>query len=85
VVLFPFAPEVCIPTLKNMYDKYGDKGLWDKYGFKDAFNPTVDWFDSDYLGLDVGPIVIMIENYKTGLSLGVFNERSGYTKRSQRD
>jgi hypothetical protein len=63
----PFAPEVCIPALKNMYDKYGDKGLWGKYGLKDAFNLTVDWFDKDYLGLDEGPIVIMIENYRTGL------------------
>ena len=63
----PFAPEICIPALKNMYDKYGDKGLWDKYGLKDAFNPTVDWIDKDYLGLDEGPIVIMIENYRTGL------------------
>jgi hypothetical protein len=41
--------------------------LWGKYGFKDAFNLTVDWFDKDYLGLDQGPILIMIENYRTGL------------------
>ncbi|HSD63285.1 MAG TPA: glucoamylase family protein [Ignavibacteriaceae bacterium] len=63
----PFAPEVCIPTLLNMYEKYGDKGLWGIYGLKDAFNLTVDWYDKDYLGLDEGPIVIMIENYKSGL------------------
>jgi len=63
----PFAPEVCIPALKNMYEKYGGKGLWGKYGFKDAFNLTAGWYDKDYLGLDEGPIVIMIENYKTGL------------------
>ncbi|HSP89112.1 MAG TPA: glucoamylase family protein [Ignavibacteriaceae bacterium] len=63
----PFAPEYCIPALKNMYHKYGDKGLWDKYGLKDAFNLTVDWYDPDYLGLDEGPIVIMIENFRTGL------------------
>ena len=63
----PFAPEICIPTLMNMYKKYGGKGLWDKYGFKDAFNLTAGWYDPDYLGLDQGPIVIMIENYKTGL------------------
>lgn len=63
----PFAPEVCIPALKNMYDKYGAEGLWGKYGFRDAFNPTAGWFDKDYLGLDEGPIVIMIENYRTGL------------------
>ncbi len=46
---------------------YKDKGLWGKYGFKDAFNPTVDWVDTDYLGIDQGPIVIMIENLRTGL------------------
>ena len=63
----PFAPEICIPTLKNLYDKYGEKGLWGKYGFKDAFNLTADWYDKDYLGLDEGPIVIMIENYRSGL------------------
>ena len=63
----PFAPEICIATLKNMYDKYGSKGLWGKYGFKDAFNLTLNWFDKDYLGLDEGPILIMIENYRTGL------------------
>ena len=63
----PFAPEVCIPTLKNLHDKYGSKGLWGKYGFKDAFNLTIDWYDKDYLGLDQGPILIMIENFRTGL------------------
>lgn len=63
----PFAPEVCIPALKHMYEKYGTKGLWGKYGLKDAFNLTAGWYDPDYLGLDEGPIVIMIENYRTGL------------------
>lgn len=63
----PFSPEICIPTLKNLYEKYGSKGLWGKYGLKDAFNLTVDWYDKDYLGLDQGPILIMIENFRTGL------------------
>ncbi len=62
-----FAPEIVIPTLKEMKKRYGSKGLWDKYGFVDAFNLTVDWFDSDYLGIDQGPIVIMIENLRTEL------------------
>lgn len=61
-----FAPEIVLPALKNMYSKYGEKGLWGKYGFKDAFNPTLNWFASDYLGIDQGPIVIMIENYRNG-------------------
>jgi hypothetical protein len=68
----PFAPEVCIPALETMYKKYGDK-IYDKYGFKDAFNlsiayedGTTGWYDKDYLGIDQGPIVIQIENYKSG-------------------
>jgi len=55
-----------------LYDKYGSKGLWGNYGFRDAFNPTVNWFDKDYLGLDQGPILIMIENYRTGLLWKLF-------------
>jgi hypothetical protein len=62
----PFAPEICIPTLKNITDKYG-KGLWSKYGLLDAFNPTLNWFNTEYIGIDRGPIVVMIENFRTGL------------------
>lgn len=62
----PFAPEICIPTLKNITQKYG-KGLWSKYGLLDAFNPTLKWFNPEYIGIDQGPIVIMIENFRTGL------------------
>lgn len=62
----PFAPEICIPTLINIREKYGSRGLWGRYGLYDAFNPTVNWYDKDYLGLDEGPIVLMIENYYNG-------------------
>jgi hypothetical protein len=46
-----------------MYDTYQAQ-LWGPYGFRDAFNPTVNWFATDYLGIDQGPIVVMIENYR---------------------
>lgn len=62
-----FAPEVCIPTLMNIHKKYSKKGLWAKYGLLDSFNPTLNWFNSEYIGIDQGPIVIMIENLRTGL------------------
>lgn len=69
----PFAPEICIPALKAMRNTYGDR-LWTKYGFVDAFNPTYitpatpdGWFDTDYLGIDQGPIALMIENHRSGL------------------
>lgn len=69
----PFAPEIAIRAVKAMRNKYGEK-LWTRYGFLDAFNPTYitpetpdGWFDKDYLGIDQGPIVLMLENYRTGL------------------
>jgi len=62
----PFAPEICIPTLNSLYKNYGEKGLWGKYGFVDSFNPTLNWFDKDNLGIDQGPMLLMIENYRSG-------------------
>jgi len=78
----PFAPEIAIPAVAEMYRRYGEH-LFTKYGFLDSFNPTLrttdvplqhgrvepglGWFDGDYLGIDQGPIVAMIENYRTQL------------------
>lgn len=60
-----FAPEIVIPALHNMYDTY-QANLWGPYGFKDAFNLTANWWATDYLGIDQGPIVMMIENWRNG-------------------
>ena len=60
----PFAPEITIPALISMKNKYGAQGLWGKYGFQDAFNPTANWIAQDCIGIDQGPFVIMIENYR---------------------
>ena len=57
-----FAPEIVIPTLHHFYDSYQSQ-LWGPYGFKDAFHLGQDWWGPDYLGIDQGPIVIMIENH----------------------
>jgi hypothetical protein len=62
----PFAPEIVLPTIKSMNEKFGKK-LWGKYGYYDAFNPTAKWIDDDFLGIDEGPMLIMIENFRTGL------------------
>ncbi|GHN02313.1 hypothetical protein WSM22_38020 [Cytophagales bacterium WSM2-2] len=66
----PFAPEVCLPALEAMYTNHGAK-LYSQYGFKDAFNlsiinkdGTTGWIDQDYLGIDQGPILIQLENYR---------------------
>jgi hypothetical protein len=62
----PFAPEIVLPTTRSIIEKYGDN-LWGKYGFYDSFNPTAKWFNDDYIGIDQGPMMIMIENFRTGL------------------
>jgi hypothetical protein len=52
-------------ALKYFYRTLGDR-LWGVYGPRDAFNMTDNWFSPVYLGLDQAPIVVMIENYRTG-------------------
>ena len=62
----PFAPEIVFPTIRSMNVKYGKK-LWGTYGYYDSFNPTAKWFDNDFIGIDQGPMLIMIENFRTGM------------------
>jgi hypothetical protein len=61
----PFAPEIVLPTIQSMNKKYGKK-LWGKYGFYDSFNPTANWVNDDFIGIDQGPMLIMIENFRSG-------------------
>jgi hypothetical protein len=53
-----------IPTLHNLFDNW--PALWTQYGFRDAFNPTVNWYGPDVIGIDQGPIILMIENHRNG-------------------
>lgn len=62
----PYTPEASMEALKFYYYSLGDK-LWGEYGFYDAFNLTDDWFADSYLAIDQGPIIIMIENHRSGL------------------
>lgn len=59
-----FAPEIALPTLRYFYDHFR-RNIWTPYGFRDAFNQAAHWWDADELGIDEGPIVLMIENYRT--------------------
>jgi hypothetical protein len=58
-----FTPEYSEPTLNYFYTHYKPH-IWTAYGFRDAFNIGQGWYDVDELGIDQGPIVIMIENYR---------------------
>jgi hypothetical protein len=60
----PFTPEYSLPTLRYFYSHYRPR-IWTAYSFRDAFNLSQGWYDTDELGIDQGPIVIMIENYRT--------------------
>jgi hypothetical protein len=78
----PFAPEIVIPTVEEISSRYG-KFIYSQYGFVDSFNRSftavdvkladghVDaafgWVSNDYLGIDQGPILAMICNYRNEL------------------
>ena len=84
-----FTPQESIAAIEAMIARYGDN-LYQQYGFLDAFNDTLErtdvklqhgrvvpglgWFDNDYLGIDQGPIVLMIENYRSELIWNVMKK-----------
>ncbi|MEO1255828.1 MAG: glucoamylase family protein, partial [Bacteroidota bacterium] len=67
----PYTPEESMAAIRHFYYILGDK-LWGPYGFYDAFNVTEGWYADSYLAIDQGPIVCMIENYRTGLLWDLF-------------
>ncbi len=67
----PYTPEESLATIRHFYYDYnGD--LWGPYGFYDAFNPKESWVSDSYLAIDQGPIIVMIENYRTQLCWHLF-------------
>ena len=63
---FPYTPQESMAAFKHFYRDLGSR-LWGIYGPRDAFNLGRDWFSPVYMGLDQAPIVVMVENYRTGL------------------
>ncbi len=72
---FPYIPDESMRALDYYYYTLGDK-LWGEYGFKDSFNLSQRWFASSHLAIDQGPIVVMIENYRTGFIWDLFMSRT---------
>ncbi len=76
IIFFDSIQNESVKALKNYYDNY--PRLWGLYGFKDAFNlgrasdSTDDWYANDYVGIDIGTLLVMIENYRTGLVWNYF-------------
>jgi hypothetical protein len=97
IASLPFAPEIVVPAVSEMRRRYGAH-VYGEYGFLDASNPSVPdgtpvragrvvpgagWFDTDYLGIDQGPILAMIENHRSGLVWNVM-KRNPHVQRGLR-
>ncbi len=67
----PYTPEASLRAMRHFYDDLGTY-VWGKYGFYDAFNQTLGYYPPRYLAIDQGPIVVMIENYRSGLLWELF-------------
>jgi hypothetical protein len=60
-----FLPDQCIRVLETMLNRYGKK-VWTRYGFVDAFHAQEQWYSPDVIGIDLGIMMLMAENYRTG-------------------
>jgi hypothetical protein len=77
---FPYTPEESMAALRHFYQDLGDR-IWGRFGFVDGFSEQQDWYADTFLAINQGPIIVMIENYRTGLLwrlfMGVPEIRSG--------
>ena len=67
----PYVPQESLSCLRELNGRYRER-VWGRYGFADSFNLSKDWVAKAWLGIDVGPIAPMIENYRTGLCWKTF-------------
>ena len=67
----PYIPELAMRTLRHFYDTLGAR-IWGEFGFLDAFNQSAGWVAPSNLAIDQGPIVVMIENHRSGLLWNLF-------------
>lgn len=67
----PYAPDEVMLVMRHFYENMGDK-LMGPYGFYDAYSEHENWYPQKYLAIDQGPIVVMIENHRTGLLWDLF-------------
>ena len=67
----PYTPEYSLKAMNHWYTDMKEK-TFGPFGFYDAFSETDNWFPKKYLAIDQGPMVVMMENYKTGLLWNLF-------------
>jgi hypothetical protein len=67
----PYTPEQSLRAMQNWYTNLRDS-IYGPFGFYDAFSIHHNWYPQKYLAIDQGPIVVMMENYRTGLLWNLF-------------
>lgn len=67
----PYTPKESMEALRYFYEELGDK-IWKPFGFSDGFSIHRNWYAKSHLAIDQGPIITMIENYRTGLLWKLF-------------
>ncbi len=67
----PYTPKQSMYAMKHWFTTIKDK-VWGPFGFYDAFSEDAGWFTPRYLAIDQGPIVVMMENHKSGLLWNLF-------------
>jgi hypothetical protein len=67
----PYAPIEVMSTLRYLLSEHGEN-IWGRYGFVDAFCEQQNWYADAYVAIDQGPIVVMMENHRTGLLWRLF-------------
>jgi hypothetical protein len=67
----PYTPHESLAAIRHFLRRYGDK-VWGRYGFVDAFCERRGWYADTFLAIDQGPIIIMIENHRSGLLWRLF-------------
>jgi hypothetical protein len=67
----PYTPEQSLAAMRFFYYTIGDK-IWGEYGFTDAFSVSNGYYGTSYLAIDQGPILLMIENYRSQLCWNLF-------------
>lgn len=68
---FPYTPEESMRAFKHFYRDCG-AWLWGEFGFYDAYNPGINWVAPIFMGLNQGPITVMVENYRSGFVWDLF-------------
>jgi hypothetical protein len=68
---FPYAPEQAMAAARYFYEELGER-IWSRFGFVDGFSEADEWYASDFIGISQGPIVVMMENFRSGLLWKLF-------------